>query len=466
MPSLNRQFVYLATIVAAIGLLATPGCEQATSDAIVSGGSMAPTFPGEHFQLHCDDCQYRFAIDANNVPQSGLAVCPLCGYSQIDFRSLPLQPTTKMIVTPVDVTADANTIKRWDVIAFEDPEANNRGERRLLTKRVVSLPGETIQFQAGNLLANGRIARKPASLNKQICIPIFDSSFPTRSNTNRFVPAQPDSHWEKTGKGAVEGSPNDWTFEIPAEEKSDNEFDWLHYQPIRGYRHSGERNEVCSIEDSYGYNQNVPRQLHRVNEFILRFKLKQTDQTGKAEFVVDVATPNDTRCRIDFHFERRKLVVVARNGVTKEIEANWLNSTSSVIEISNIDHQLRILHNDEEVYLETELDRFALEADTDQRAENRGIEAANGNVASPVQIKIGARGGDVQLSKLQIFRDIYYYLDSRHSSVGNSNDLIELGADEYFVLGDNAPISVDSRVFGPIRKDSIIGLIKPPVAAD
>ncbi len=34
---------------------------------------------------------------------------------------------------------------------------------------------------------------------------------------------------------------------------------------------------------------------------------------------------------------------------------------------------------------------------------------------------------------------------------------LTLAADEYFVLGDNRPDSSDSRVFGPIREDDVIG---------
>ena len=36
---------------------------------------------------------------------------------------------------------------------------------------------------------------------------------------------------------------------------------------------------------------------------------------------------------------------------------------------------------------------------------------------------------------------------------------IELGQDEYFVLGDNRVLSSDSRHFGPLKKSSIIGKV-------
>lgn len=36
-------------------------------------------------------------------------------------------------------------------------------------------------------------------------------------------------------------------------------------------------------------------------------------------------------------------------------------------------------------------------------------------------------------------------------------DLIKLGEDEYFVLGDNRTISKDSRMIGPIKKENIQG---------
>ena len=46
--------------------------------------------------------------------------------------------------------------------------------------------------------------------------------------------------------------------------------------------------------------------------------------------------------------------------------------------------------------------------------------------------------------------------------IGKPGDRIEgvdLGEDEYFVLGDNKGVSEDSRHFGPIRKNQILGKV-------
>lgn len=39
----------------------------------------------------------------------------------------------------------------------------------------------------------------------------------------------------------------------------------------------------------------------------------------------------------------------------------------------------------------------------------------------------------------------------------HGNETITLGTDEYYILGDNRSSSLDSRSFGPIKKDDIIG---------
>ncbi len=50
----------------------------------------------------------------------------------------------------------------------------------------------------------------------------------------------------------------------------------------------------------------------------------------------------------------------------------------------------------------------------------------------------------------------YYLPDGRET---RGNEVIELNEGEYYVLGDNRDRSLDSRVFGPIKQDAIIGKV-------
>ncbi len=49
------------------------------------------------------------------------------------------------------------------------------------------------------------------------------------------------------------------------------------------------------------------------------------------------------------------------------------------------------------------------------------------------------------------------YLDESVKTLGNR--VLSLGADEYFIMGDNRLASFDSRSFGPINKNLIIGRV-------
>ena len=84
--------------------------------------------------------------------------------------------------------------------------------------------------------------------------------------------------------------------------------------------------------------------------------------------------------------------------------------------------------------------------------------AASG-VASESPVALGVRGGAVEVTDLRIYRDIYY-TSSLANTPRHSHGMataVKLGTDEYFVLGDNSPVSNDSRFWneGPVVRGSM-----------
>jgi len=56
-----------------------------------------------------------------------------------------------------------------------------------------------------------------------------------------------------------------------------------------------------------------------------------------------------------------------------------------------------------------------------------------------------------------IFLDETIYLNNGVTKA--SEEMVELGYNEYFVVGDNRSASLDSRTFGPIKKKDIVGKV-------
>ena len=85
-------------------------------------------------------------------------------------------------------------------------------------------------------------------------------------------------------------------------------------------------------------------------------------------------------------------------------------------------------------------------------------------------LAIGAEGLGVVLDHLRVYRDVYY-TEPSFAAVGrplvgyaasDGASAQALGADEYFVLGDNSPISEDSRTWTQDRFVSHESLVGKP----
>jgi len=90
--------------------------------------------------------------------------------------------------------------------------------------------------------------------------------------------------------------------------------------------------------------------------------------------------------------------------------------------------------------------------------QERFIKRVIGLPGEKVQIKDGAvyiyREGEATGTPLE-----ESYLPAGTKTYALSSEPVSLGADEYYVLGDNRPYSDDSRIFGPVKKNLIIGRV-------
>ena len=147
---------------------------------LISTGSMAPGLLGFHKRIACPTCDYSFAFgvsfdesaDAAELPAAavvaGYAMCPNCGQSNINVAGVPVNHGDQLLVHK-DVF-DFRRPRRWESVVFRNPA--NPGEAYV--KRVVGLPGETLQVIDGDVFIEGVIARKDLETVQDMRIEVFD----------------------------------------------------------------------------------------------------------------------------------------------------------------------------------------------------------------------------------------------------------------------------------------------------
>ena len=62
---------------------------------------------------------------------------------------------------------------------------------------------------------------------------------------------------------------------------------------------------------------------------------------------------------------------------------------------------------------------------------------------------------DLTLRELTLYRDVYF--SKQPVGVKQVETLVSLEANEYYLLGDNPPVSLDSRVWGPVSGTLFMG---------
>jgi signal peptidase I len=472
---------------------------------VIPTGSMAPTLMGAHSHFECPDCGYRFDVNYSSPERRGgdrsgsdarasaddfdipdrvpgfqdekkqwvdavydSIYCPNCG--------LRLPP----VISPRVLYGDRIIVlkylyllhepQRWDVVVFKSPAERDYAVNYI--KRLIGKPGETIMVLDGDIYLKSRgadqfeIARKTRTAQEALWRILYDNDYHPVGNQPRRTPWQ--QPWQQTagaGKwstergggrvfafGAADAS-GTLTFNDEAnlqDTKATPFGDWIAYDQ----RHSTHNNPT---------DVDVPwRGEFPVSDLKLDLYYSRTSGTGPLKLRLTklghaftaVITPDSVRLVHE---------VEQQGGKRSELSVPLPGARSAAplhVQFMNVDYRVVLRIDGVDVLSTTDADYSPDIRDLLRRHQEWAVIGDTFPRQRPIpflppSVSITADHQTCELSHISLWRDVYYTpkLTTGHSIqwgspqmvAGGAAGPITLGEDEYFVMGDNSPLSNDAR---------------------
>ncbi len=426
----RRRLLWLVPVVAlvAIGLAPLVRYQGIVFPVRIASGSMAGQLLGPHRLVTCKQCGFAFRCGLDTEVPLEQATCPNCGFQHNDLA----------LATPGE--GDRVLIDRWaylrgapqrgDVVAFVDP--TNKTE--LAVKRIMGLPRESLTIRRGELLMNGRLHRKSLEEMKQLATLVYDDTFrpadehelPRRWRSDDFP-----TGWRTTGDG--------YEWRLPR--KAMTADDWLMYRHWRCYASPHPRTDEAPVTDNDAYNQGLSRELHEVTDLLLSCDVTLTlgceviflIHDGRERLTAVLSTQDNSLCLY------RSAELLHRGALPSNVDPQ-----KTAIEFGVIDQQLLL----------------AIAGQTVVRREYTPLDVPLQPTSRPMGIAV--RRGPCSVTNIRVYRDIFYLNPLRGDWAWSVP--APLGDDAYLVLGDNSPLSNDSRHWPApgLRRADILGKVLLP----
>lgn len=389
----------------------------------IVGDSMAPTLLGDHWQITCPDCDIVFRVSAKRSA-ADTTVCPNCGhYGPQAFARLG-RSGQRVWIDPFYQWI-GKSLRRGQLIAIRQPK------KTMAVKRLVGLPGEHVEFVDGDLRVDGKWIRKSIDSLRQLAILVHD---------DRHRPSQAGrpSRWQPRDRSHTGWSIGHQGFRHCGEFLDGKEIDWLAYHHQKGWP-PDHRWQPAPITDSLGINQHLTDAGIVTYDLYLQATLEFARHTGEI-WLGGHDGHQPWSCRWSLASGDCQLFCREQSVANGPARCST-QRTSHLIEWVLCDRQI-VLAIDGRITLQ-------------HSYEKQGQATP---VSTPLQI--GVRGLPASLDKLKVFRDLVLLAPDAQSATWDRG--VRLENDEYLVLGDNSPVSIDSRHWprGSIRHHDVVGPVR------
>ncbi len=535
---------------------------------VIPTGSMSPALQGQHKDVCCSECGYRFRTTASSEGDgrqrmiarqrnqrlrfgayqddfSGLdvlaGVCPMCRQTMA-FRTdlpqgVPSYINLKEVEQETSYPGDRILVNkycylnkdpdRWDVVVFKFP---GNGEMNYI-KRLVGLPGEQLQLYQGDVFARllgeeseFSIQRKPPEKQQAMFQTVHDTDFESATLYGagwplRWAPVAPvetaSKGWQVDAK--IEGQTVEQRYQV-ASDKADP-IAWLRYRHLlptthdwtvaRRFSTSGEYQGTTKdqwlgairpqlIRDFNAYNAQLERRqvraagwklpekslgMHWVGDLAIRCEVDIEKPEG--ELLLDlVEAGKHFACKIDLTSGQATLTIDGFESFAPVATTSIVKSGNYELLFANVDDQLLLWVDDQLIdFGDTRYDPEQIFGDREKMIPQTSEEEP-GDLAP---VGIGARGASLTVERLEVMRDIYYVATSwrdgpsfndyspvrqatmladgtRMPALQNEKQLFsdpaawprlldrqkrnfDIKKDQFFVMGDNSPASLDCRLW-------------------